>query len=265
MLGQEPADDPVDAPPVLGQLVGEAIGLDDGHLAERLRQRLERRRPGEHRGDEPRRRTVDRALAEPGQETGADHAGLAGARATDHEHEAAARVGARQPAEDLLHQVGPAEVVRRVGLVEGPQALVGVRRGPLGRRRTPSALRSAGPRTRPPTGGRRQWPLARGPRPPHRGRRADRPGPGRRGPPRRPEPFSPGSGTTGEKSATHASPASSNRTLSADNRPWLMPTSAAATSAPPTRSTSVATSASVIGRRPSRSVNVPPCSRRMTR
>ena len=65
------------------------------------------------------------------------------------------------------------------------------------------------------------------------------------------------------KSPRYGSPALSNNTLSGITRPWTIPCSAAAISAPPTRLTSVATSALVSGPRSRRSARFPPGSRRI--
>ena len=110
--------------------VGQAGRLGDGDAPQALGQFLERRGTRQHRRDEPLPRPGDVTATYPRQQPGPHHAGLARPRTADDQHEPSTQVVAGEPGEDLVDEVGTAEEVGGVGLVEGPQALVRVRQRP---------------------------------------------------------------------------------------------------------------------------------------
>ena len=114
-------------PPSLGELVGQAGRLGDGDAPQALGQLLERRGARQHRRDEPLPRPGNVPATDPRQQPGPHDAGLAGSRTADDQHEPSAQVVAAEPGEDLVDEVGTAEEVGGVGLVERPQPLVRVR------------------------------------------------------------------------------------------------------------------------------------------
>ncbi len=93
-------------------------------------------------GEEPGSIVVTNHCARPGnvpatdprQQPGPHDAGLARPRTADDQHEPCPQVVAAEPGEDLVDEVGTAEEVGGVGLVERPQPLVRVRER-LGARR----------------------------------------------------------------------------------------------------------------------------------
>ena len=93
---------------------------------QRRLQLLEGVRARGHVGDEPVRRSGESAAAQGGQQPGVDHARLAAPARADQGDEPAPGPGLAEPGEQPLDEPLPPEEVGGVGLLEGPQALVGV-------------------------------------------------------------------------------------------------------------------------------------------
>jgi hypothetical protein len=131
-----------------GELVGDSpvvvahrrVPLRGGHPREALRQLLERRCPGRHRGHQPPGPTRGSHRPAPGAPTRPARHSTCRCPTRPPPAPTPVEPGAAESADQFLDELVPTEEVRRIGLVERPQSLVRVDRHPGVRREPGRAL-----------------------------------------------------------------------------------------------------------------------------